>query len=73
MGTVGRIWYLRLTQGRLNGVAEVGTYQVGQKATVWHRLEVRSLTDAPTEDEVLSELYSALLEILEHRASTGAY
>lgn len=69
MGNVGRTWYLRITQGRLNAVVEVGTHPLGKPATVWHRLEVRSLPDAPTSDEVLSELYSGLLEVLELRTS----
>jgi len=70
MGNVGRQWYLQLTQGRLGAVIEVGTRQVGQRATTWHRLDVRSVPDIPTEDDIISELYSGLLEVLELRTST---
>lgn len=68
---VGRTWYVKLTQGTIGAVVELGTHHLTHGTTVWERVEVRSVPDSSTERQIIDELYSGLLELLELRCAQG--
>ena len=64
---VGRTWYVKITEGRLGAVCEMGTHHLVHGTQVWDRFAVRPVPERADELLVLDELYSALLEALERR------
>lgn len=71
MEDVGRSWYLKITRGLINGTCEVGTHHVSTGTQVWLTTNWNPPLDPMTEQDVLDELYMALMRHLERLASHG--
>jgi len=71
METVGRSWYVQVTEGRLSCWAEVGYRQLGHPSVVWDSFEVAGLPAGRTERMVVDALYDVLLEFMERRSDQG--
>lgn len=71
MTDVGRVWYLKITNGMVGAICEVGTAHLQYGHSTWDRFEVPRMPDAVTENGVLDELFMALTAALERRSHLG--
>lgn len=65
--SVGRSWYVKLTEGMIGASAELGTYHVAHGTQVWDTISLEFTADGKTECDILGELYYALSVFLERR------
>ena len=65
--SVGRSWYVKITEGMVGARAELGTYHVAHGLQVWDHTELEFSSDGKTEADILGELYYALSLFLERR------
>lgn len=64
---VGRAWYVKITQGMVQAHVEFGTWHVTHGTQVWDSYIEGSLSETPTEREILDALYYAVSSLLERR------
>lgn len=68
---VGRTWYVAIVQGTLTSQAFLGTRHPSTGDQCWHRLDWGTDMGSLTEQQILDELYAAVLSFMEARAHIG--
>ena len=68
---VGRRWYVEIVAGTVGSQAFLGTNHVATGNQVWDRFDLGVLPETMREDDILGELYGALLSFLERRTTLG--
>lgn len=69
--TVGRRWYLEIVQGTLGSQAFFGTTHLTTGTQVWQRLDLGTDMSQLTEGQILDELWSCCLQLMEQRTHVG--
>jgi hypothetical protein len=65
--TVGRRWYVEICQGTLGSQAFFGTTHLSTGNQVWGRLDLGTDMSQLTEGQILDELWSACIQLMEAR------
>lgn len=66
---VGRRWYVEIVQGTVGSQAFLGTNHVATGIQVWDRFDLGILPETMREQDIISELYGALLAFMERSTS----
>jgi len=66
---VGRRWYVEIVQGTVGSQAFLGTNHVATGNQVWDRFDLGILPETMREQDILGELYGALLAFMERSTS----
>ena len=69
MGTVGRSWYVKVTEGMVGTRIECGTHHVAPGTQVWQSRDCDIRMDGLTEHQIVQELWYAVSLLLEQHTS----
>lgn len=65
--SVGRSWYVKITEGMVGARAELGTHHLMHGTQVWDHAELEFDSAGQSEADILGELYYVLSLFLERR------